>query len=344
MTTPTVRSTLTTQFKAALSNIEVYGPKLDRAVEAHREIREVLAKDERLVALGADPVLIGSYARRTGIYPGKDVDVFVRLMKLSTDEHPKVAYDAVLKPLRGEYGDRVTEQPRSVKVDFEPTGPGKPDGFSVDVVPAVPLGEEWALPVPDPKDWAAAGEAWVPTNPTNLTDLSVKRNEQPKVGEQGAYKPAVKMVRQIRKYHLGDAKPGGLYFELLTYRVFERWTLPTGSWAELLPGVLDGLASLLEGGHQLVNPADDRVYEPAPSFEQRTAASETFRKLSDVAGKALEADRCMAAKYWREIFGTNDRGDVFPLPEGCTIDGKAMASVSAVTARGSKEAGGFGHD
>jgi hypothetical protein len=344
MSTSITKSTLTAQFKAASSNIEIYGPKLDRAVAAHQEIRDVLANDERLLALGADPVLIGSYARRTGIYPGKDVDVFVRLMKLSTDEHPKVAYDAVLKPLREEYGARVTEQPRSVKVDFEPTGPGKSDGFSVDVVPAVPLGEEWALPVPDPKDWTAAGEAWVATNPTNLTDLSIKRNEQPKVGEQGAYKPAVKMVRQIRKHHLDDAKPGGLYFELLTYRVFEQWTMPTSSWAELVREVLDGLASLLEEGYQLINPADDRAYAPAPSPEERSAASVLFRKLSNLAGTALEADRCMAAKHWREIFGTNDRGEVFPLPEGCTIDGKVMATVSAVPARGSNEAGGFGRD
>ena len=70
-------ATLRSQFDQALASIEVNKDKALRAINAHTEIREVLEKDEKLTEWGVDTKLIGSYSRDTGIYPGKDVDVFV---------------------------------------------------------------------------------------------------------------------------------------------------------------------------------------------------------------------------------------------------------------------------
>ena len=72
-------ATLRNQFNDALTNIEVNKDKAERAIKAHTEIRAVLENDEQLLELGVDTKLIGSYSRDAGIYPGKDVDVFVKL-------------------------------------------------------------------------------------------------------------------------------------------------------------------------------------------------------------------------------------------------------------------------
>ena len=88
-------ATLRNQFNQALTNIEINGKKADRARAAHREIRSVLEADDQLREWGVDTVLIGSYSRDTGIYPGKDVDVFVKLTGLDTKAMPRDVYNAV---------------------------------------------------------------------------------------------------------------------------------------------------------------------------------------------------------------------------------------------------------
>ena len=64
---------LRNQFDQALTNIEINGQKRKRAIDAHTEIRELLQGDEQLKEWGVEPILIGSYGRDSGIYPGKDV-------------------------------------------------------------------------------------------------------------------------------------------------------------------------------------------------------------------------------------------------------------------------------
>lgn len=144
MATTTNITTLSEQFDGALARLEL-GKKRERVEAAHTEIRELLECDEQLCAWGVDTVLIGSYARQTAIYPGKDVDVFTKLTKLTTASiEPKVAFEAVRDVLVEEYGERAAPQHRSITVAF-PTGDDEED-FHVDVVPAVHHGDRWAIP------------------------------------------------------------------------------------------------------------------------------------------------------------------------------------------------------
>ena len=83
------------QFEQALTNIEVNGQRRKRAVEAHTEIRELLQQDDQMKEWGVEPLLIGSYGRGTGIYPGKDVDVFLRFTKLDTRAERRTVFNAV---------------------------------------------------------------------------------------------------------------------------------------------------------------------------------------------------------------------------------------------------------
>src|SRR4051812_25389981 len=91
------------------------------AIAGHVEVRSVLRASSALLAHDLADVLIGSYARRVSIWPGKDVDVFGRLMADSTstlgaDDAYRLFEDALA---RYADEDRLTQQPRSLKVAFD---------------------------------------------------------------------------------------------------------------------------------------------------------------------------------------------------------------------------------
>lgn len=170
-------SVLTKQFKDALSKIEP-GEDAEHAAEAHAEVRDVLDGHADLVEWGLHTVLIGSYRREVSIRRVKDVDVFCELPNLPDDEDPQDLLDKFADLLEGEYGDRVTKNDRSVKVDF-------PDfDMHVDVVPARPADDEWEIPDRD--------GGWEKTHPVKFSELSTARNQE----HDDKYVPVVKLVRQ----------------------------------------------------------------------------------------------------------------------------------------------------
>jgi hypothetical protein len=331
-------TTLSEQFKGALSRLEL-GEKRKRVEAAHKEIRELLESDEQLCSWGVDTVLIGSYARHTAIYPGKDVDVFTKLTKLDTSANPRTVFGAVRDVLVAKYGERAQPQARSIKVTFPTDGE---EDFHVDVVPAVRKGDRWAIPRRDTRRWDAPDveERWVETDPEKMTELTSHMNATLEVDGQGAYVPVVKLVRQTRWHHRGKEEPGGFYFELMTY-----WAFAAGmagdSFAEIFATTLRAIAVQLESGAPLIDPILGREYRPVPDPDDRAAAAEVFSDLASRAERALTLDRCPAAAIWRSILGENDRGPVFPLPPGCDEKGNEIKNVAAVAAVGSKEASGF---
>ena len=147
--------TLDTEFAQAVRNVTIHGEKQERAIAAHTEIRELLEADTQLYEWGIDTILIGSYARQTARYPGKDVDVFLRFTALSIRFSPEKIYNEVERVLVAKYGlkdedpaGRVTRQARSLKIDFpDPEDPISDRSFCIDAVPAVP----WQEPLGDPK-------------------------------------------------------------------------------------------------------------------------------------------------------------------------------------------------
>jgi len=327
--------TLAKQFEEALKLIGI-GEKATRAQAAQTEVRQVLEASEALRKWGVDTILIGSYARQTTIYPGKDVDVFSKMTRLDTSASPTTVFEAVRDTLVDHYGRRATPQRRSVKVAFG-------EDFSVDAVPAVRAGARWAVPNRDQATWAQSGSSrWVETDPERLGSLTTERNKQPTVGGQGVYVPVVKLVRQIREHHLADAKPGGLYLELLTYYAFQD-PMKGDSFAEFLATTLRRITDLLGAAVQnpLVDPALGTPYAPAPAASELQAAQAQFGKLAAEAERALGLERCPAAVVWRGILGSNERGPCFPLPSGCDESGREIPAVTVNTRRGSDEARPF---
>lgn len=331
-------TTLEEQFKGALSRLELH-EKRNRAIAAHTEIRGLLEGDELLSSWGVETVLIGSYARDTAIYPGKDVDVFTKLTKLDTSVNPRTVFEAVRDVLVARYGDRAQPQARSIKVTFPTDGE---EDFHVDVVPAVRQGNRWAIPRRDTTRWEApeVEKRWVETDPEKMTQLTSEMNATLEVDGQGAHVPVVKLVRQTRWHHRGKQKPGGFYFELMTY-----WAFGAGmdgdSFAEIFAKTLRAVAVQLDGQAPLIDPTLGKEYRPPPKPQDRAAAATAFSDLADKAERALTLEQCPAAAIWRSILGENDRGPVFPLPPGCDERGNEIKDVAAVAAVGSREASGF---
>ena len=342
---------LRTQFEQALTNIEINGQKRKRAIDAHTEIRELVQQDEQLKEWGVEPLLIGSYGRDVGIYPGKDVDVFLRFTRLDTRAAPRRVFDAVWRVIVRKYGQcgqnggRAQQQARSVKVLFPDRYRISGGDFAVDAVPGVRRGGLWAIPTKDQNRWVDGEGRWVTTGAVRFGELSTALNQSAsKVGDRPAYKPIVKLVRQIRETHLGDKRPGGLYLEFVTFEAWRAGLVDGSEWDVLLARTLQCIADRF--GWARVNPLLDPVLgtpvDPPLSGGQVEQAAATFGKLATAANRALSMNDTDAATEWRKILGSNDRANpILPYPpnsEGgmgstITVAGVGAASGIGATAR-----------
>lgn len=347
---------LPTEFGLAVRNVTISATKRDRAIAAHTQVRELLEADPVLAGWDIDTRLIGSYARHTARYPGKDVDVFLRFTRLTTADNPGTIYDRVATVLIKKYGDkdvdpggRVTKQPRSLKIAF--TDPDEPDSdlsFSIDAVPAVPWGDHWGIPNRDTDRWSDADpeSRWVLTSPIEFADRTEALStsaDSPTVGAVNAYCPVVRLLRQARHVHLGENRPGGLYTEVAAYHAWQQHTVGGGSWAELIAGSLREVASQFRdaaiGG--MTDPVLGTPMKPELTWEQWADAADVFERLAGQADEALGSDRCRAAYLWRQILGENDLGQVLPLPSGCDANGQPVPAAASVAYTGSDEPRGF---
>jgi hypothetical protein len=139
-------------------------------------VRNLLEADAELSGWGIDTRLIGSYARQTARYPGKDVDVFLRFTALSVRHSPEKIYNAAERVLVEAYGvkgedqdGRITRQTRSLKIDFpDPEDHFSEISFAIDAVPAVPWQSHWAIPNRDRDKWDNDDDRWIKTDPVQV--------------------------------------------------------------------------------------------------------------------------------------------------------------------------------
>lgn len=346
--------TLDNEFGQAVRNVTISGDKRDRAIAAHTEVRELLEADVELCSWGIDSILIGSYARQTARYPGKDVDIFLRFKDLSVRHDPEKVYNAVERVLVAKYGlkdrdvdGRVTRQARSLKIDFpDPEDDLSDNSFSIDAVPAVPWGDHWGIPNRDRDLWNSEEKRWIKTNPVKFADdtkdLAIA-TWSPTVGGVNAYRPVVRLLRQVRHIHFGKERPGGLFTEVAAYYVWKDQLVTGMTWAELLTSTMEQVAKRFEkcAEEGLPDPVLGTPMKPALESWQWSVAAGGLNRLAEQARQALASDRCRAAKMWREILGTNERGQVLPLPDGCDANGFPVGAVTAVGTLGSNQPRGF---
>jgi hypothetical protein len=304
---------LITQFEEACSNVEPESYDVTNAASAHQAVRDVLDGHPDLIDKGIDTVLIGSYKRHVSIRRVKDVDVLSRTdgLDMAADEALDL-FERVLSTDDAFGEDRVERQDRSIKVMF-------PDyDLHVDVVPARPAADSGYWEIPD-RD----GE-WTGTNPEELTRLSSEMNDE----WDDLYVPIVKLIRQTRRANLGK-RPGGLYFEILTYHAFKAG-LTGDNLAQLyvaaLRSVADQLQAVVDGGEVDDPTMEGEHIKVRVTAAQMETAATRFADLAAKAEKALDDDTCPAALAFREIVGRNsDDVRVFPMPATCNDDGTAKS-------------------
>lgn len=350
------------------------------AIAAHVEVRSVLRASGALLAHGLDDVLIGSYARRVSIWPGKDVDVFGRLMSETTRTiGPDAAYDMFDRALaRFASEGRLTQQPRSLKIDYSPHRTPSPEyiraaareyswasgrvdhvinnlrdvafEFSVDVVPAVTWGDHYGIPEVaelTEQGYRHRTGQWRLTSPVELTAKTGEANRSPRIGGAGAYVRTVKAMRQVKSAHLAGQKPSSLYYEFILHEGFEQGLIAGASWADMTASALDYVAQRLGSAESdpVCDPVLHEPYAPAPSAADLAVVGAVFNELAQRARRAVASDsRCQAALEWRTVFGGNRKHDnVFPLPSGCRGTGTAMgAAAGANLATGGTREKSFG--
>lgn len=364
---------LTTQQRISL------GDRALIAIAAHVEVRSVLRADPQLRGHGLDDILIGSYARRVSIWPGKDVDVFGRLtyddVGTITPDGAYGMFGAALQPFADQ--GRLTPQPRSYKVDYRP---GRVPGeqflrsaaaeygwarqrvdrvvreldqlafeFSVDIVPAVGWGDHYGIPEVGRN--VATGERyrtgnWRLTDPVELTRLTRVRNRAPRIGGAGAYVRTVKAIKQVKAHHLPETKPSALFCEFILHDGFTEGAIAGASWADITASALAYISTRLHtiGERPVCDPVLHEEYQPAPASGDLAASTTAFDDFARTAQRAVRAStRCQAAIEWRQVFGGNEQRDhVFPLPPGCRGTGAAMGAAAANLAAGGTAERSFG--
>jgi hypothetical protein len=366
------------QFRSMQQRIAL-GSRALVAIAAHLEVRSVLRASNELRAHGLDDLLIGSYARKVSIWPGRDVDVFGRLMTESVSSiPPDAAYEAFRRALQYfEAAGRLTAGPRSFKIDYSPDRTpsagfirtaaqeyGWARGqladvlanlrerafeFSVDVVPAVRWGAHYGIP--ETGRHSSTGERyrtghWRRTNPVDLIEETKVRNRAPRVAGVGAYVRTVKSVRQIKTHHLRGARPSSLYYEFVLYEGFATGVIGGDSWADIMASALSFIVSRLGTvrSQPVCDPVLHEPYIPAPEPTELAAARSLFESSARRARRAVTtSEPCQAALEWRQVFGGNAQAEhVFPLPPGCRGTGAAMGAAAANLSSGGTGEKGFG--
>ena len=213
-------------------------------------MRNLFEADAELKDWGIDTRLIGSYARLTARYPGKDVDVFLALHQLSVRHSPRRSTTLSSACSLDEYGvkgevpgGRITPQARSLKIEFlEPEGHFSDDAFAIDAVPPcleVSTG-------PSPTVTATNGTMTRAAGSGPIRVQFAKDTDAPATAAGVRRSAAITPHRHIRAAAPSGpprsprrAAPGGLFIEVAAYYVWNE-QLVTGDHLRRAAGRHDG--------------------------------------------------------------------------------------------------------
>ncbi len=285
---------LNSYFRGLLSNIEPNQCDIDRAKQAHEDLRQLFLLDDEISKADPDSYLSGSYARDTALNHIKDVDIILLIALDYKSTEPEVVLAWVQAALQQYYSQKVIRQGRSVKVTTD-------NGFVLDVVPAVPLyhrdGPVW-IPDRDVRQW-------VLTHPKGQIEFGVNKNK----ATQGYYKHLVKIMKHWRdrlpteieranSYIIESLVAKSLHWTPLSYGrgVVDIFHHIYSNYAAYLN--LHTVPIIADPGYPSVNVAKRWKFEEFKAFIQATRSS-----LSIASSALADEEKEKSIMLWKKLFG-----------------------------------------
>lgn len=246
----------------------------------------------------------GSLARGTHKDPVNDVDLIVVFDSLPHPDwnKPGASAGAALAHAQGAVSRRLGAagtgevrlvKPRNHSVKCFLDDPGEPDGFTVDVTPAL-VRAEGGIYIPE-----ADSARWVASDPQYLIDAVAQRHEQ--------WNEFARLVRVLKRWNSGH----GGHMKSLTVEVLALSHLPVDTRP-------NAIAAFFAAAQEAVW---DPIVDPAglcgeiqPDLPVKPTSAE-LASAADIAARAVEAaangEKQNAQCLWRKVFG-----DIFPEPYG----------------------------
>ncbi|MBN9077954.1 MAG: nucleotidyltransferase domain-containing protein [Rhizobiales bacterium] len=297
--------TLDEAFRKFKSRLELNDKEQKNASARQQEVREYLDTKFSI----AKSFLTGSYARYTKTKPLKDIDIFFVLK--DSERHyrgkaPSTVINAFYDALVGKYGEKaVRKQSRSVNIDFGIHVDAEDNTdyriLSVDVVPALPEGDDYEIPDTDIGQWiktnpkihaekATAAHQAFSSEWKGLVRMVKYWNNNPRHGSDKPIKPSFLIeVMALECLYGGwqgqfDRELQSL-FSTMADRIFDTWNDPAG----LGPPISNGM-------------------DQARKQRARDLLMQASRDATAAINLARQGRNGDALKAWRALFGPK-----FPL-------------------------------
>jgi len=329
-------TTLDDLFKEYLSAIEPSEAAVNRAVDAHKELRKDLEKDEKYGPSVERTLLSGSYGRDTAILYIKDVDVIIQTTFTQEDLREKkrqseteqecllrLTQEAVERTGRSA---KTRKRRRSIHVklpaEINDMGEVQVPELTMDMVPVLIQTDKDQDPMTiADKDLGT----WYDTYPITQLSDSVDRNaESSKIGDRHHYKPLVKIFKAWKQVHFRSTKtPKGFVLECLTAKYHNP---KAEHWVEAVRDLFQNICDewpypdYLTYIPEVPDISDSAPYR-IPIAKTVEEAQKILRKIHQhlalvkQAIEEAETDPAKSAKTLQRVFGQDCETICFPLPE-----------------------------
>lgn len=272
------------------TRLEITPGEQGEAARRHRDVRDTLRAK---MAIDRD-FLTGSYDRDTKTKPLKDIDVFIVLSDATRDDLPSTYLAEMKGILDDKYGpDCVTIDPPAVRVDFG----GDPDDdrvLSIEVVPAIAEGKDYAIPDP-------TRTSWMSTNPERHAELVTAAN----LGFDARWVPLVKMLKKWND-HQGEPVVPSFLIEVMALRlVIPPWGSSYAREVKMFfASGAETIGEVWPDPAGLGSPVSDLLAVDTQLLSQaRTALRDAEARASEAIRLDQQGKAGAALEVWQDLFG-----------------------------------------
>lgn len=343
-------TTMNDLFEEYLKRIEPSKKAKERAKESHNPLREDLEKDEEYGPYLENTILSGSYGRKTAILDIKDVDVIVKtnftLLDLIEKKQDAETVQKCLLRLTKEAIERTGRSAktktarRSIYVELPPDDEDDMTELTMDIVPVRIQSDANSDPMTISDH--ELGQ-WYDTYPNTQLSDSVDRNQEScEINGRHNYKRLVKIFKAWKKAHYVRRKtPKGFILECLTATYHNS---DANQWIDTVHDLFQNICDQWPDPENLpfypdipeVSDVSNSAPYKIPIAKTREQAQRVLRKIHNHlalikrAKEEAEEDLMKSARTLQYVFGDDEDGICFPLPDDPAFNEQSRKSRSNV--------------